>query len=149
MMDYDIQHARTYLYLKQKPLYAFGYGLSYTSFAYSNLAVSSDSLKGDGELSMKVDLKNTGSRSGDEIVQLYVSHIGSKVARPIAELKGFERVGIGAGETKTVTLPLKASDLAYWDDTTKRWTVEADKIELRIGSSSDDIKLRKTVSIAP
>jgi beta-glucosidase len=90
-------------------------------------------------------VKNIGARTGDEVVQLYASHVGSKVARPQQELKGFRRVMIRAGETKTITLPLKASLLAYWHGTAM--TVEKDSVELRVGGSSDAIALRKQIAV--
>jgi len=145
MMDYDIRNGRTYMYLASKPLYAFGYGLSYTKFAYSNLRVSSPHLAKDGTVTVSVDVKNTGSRAGDEVVELYVAHVGSKVARPLEELKGFRRVMIRAGETKTVAIPLPASVLAYWDGSAM--TVENDSVELRVGGSSDTIALRKQIKV--
>jgi beta-glucosidase len=145
MMDYDIRHGRTYLYLKGKPLYAFGYGLSYTKFAYSNLRVSSGHLAKDGSVTVSVDVKNAGARDGDEVVQMYVAHVGSAVARPQQELKGFRRVMLRAGETKTVTLPLNASALAYWDG--KAFAVEKDAVEIRVGGSSDAIALRKQIKV--
>ncbi|MGA7630907.1 MAG: glycoside hydrolase family 3 C-terminal domain-containing protein, partial [Terriglobales bacterium] len=115
MMDYDIRHGRTYMYFRQKPLYPFGYGLSYTTFAYSNLRTSAEQLKHDGEITMSVDVRNVGLRAGDEVVEMYVAHVNSKVERPIEELKGFKRIALEPGETKTVSLPLKASVLAYWN----------------------------------
>jgi beta-glucosidase len=145
MMDYDIRHGRTYMYLGEKPLYAFGYGLSYTQFTYSNLRVGSGRLARDGEVTVSVDVKNTGGRDGDEVVQMYVAHIGSAVARPRQELKGFSRVRVRAGETRTVTLPLKASSLAYWSG--KGFTVESDSVEIRVGGSSDAIALRRQVKV--
>jgi beta-glucosidase len=145
MMDYDIRHGRTYMYLGSKPLYAFGYGLSYTKFAYSNLRVSSVHLAKDSTASVNVDVKNMGTRDGDEVVQLYVAHIGSTVARPQQELKGFRRVTIHAGETRTVTIPLKADSLAYWDG--KDFAVESDNVEIRVGGSSDAIALRKQIKV--
>jgi beta-glucosidase len=147
MMDYDIRHGRTYLYLKQKPLYAFGYGLSYTTFAYSNLKVSAPRLKQDGTEMVSVDVKNTGSRVGDEVVQLYVSHQGSAVARPIEELKGFERVNLKPGEVRTVTMKLPASALAYWDDGSKKMVVEADRLQVSVGGSSDKLPLHTVVQV--
>jgi beta-glucosidase len=145
MMDYDIRNGRTYMYLSSKPLYAFGYGLSYTKFAYSNLRLSSPHLVKDSTVTVSVDVKNTGARDGDEVVQLYVSHIGSKVARPLQELKGFRRVTIRAGDTKTVTIPLPASVLAYWDG--NAMSVENDSVELCVGGSSDAIALRKQIKV--
>jgi beta-glucosidase len=92
-----------------------------------------------------VDVKNTGGRSGDEVVQMYVAHVGSAVSRPQEELKGFRRVTVKAGETKTVSMPLKASALAYWDG--KGFTVEEDAVEIRVGGSSDAIALRRQIKV--
>jgi beta-glucosidase len=145
MMDYDIRHGRTYMYFHDKPLYAFGYGLSYTSFAYSNLRLSSTHLAKDGTVTVSVDVKNTGYRNGDEVVQMYAAHINSSVTRPQQELKGFRRVNIPIGETRTVAIPLKAKDLAYWDG--NEFSVEKDTVEIRVGGSSDAIALRKSISV--
>src|ERR1019366_1848899 len=79
MMDYDIRHGRTYMYFKGEPLYSFGYGLSYTTFRYANLKASSAQVTKDGAITVSVDVTNTGSRSGDDVVQLYVKHHNSKV----------------------------------------------------------------------
>jgi beta-glucosidase len=94
-----------------------------------------------------VDVKNTGARDGDEVVQLYVKHIGSAVDRPAKELRGFKRVPIKAGETKTVTINLPASRLAYWDVAAKKWVVENDQVQLLLGSSSADTKLDRTLPV--
>jgi len=99
----------------------------------------------NGALTVSVNVKNTGARDGDEVVQMYVSHVGSAVSRPQQELKGFGRVTIRAGETKTVTMPLKGSELAYWAG--KRLTVERDRVEIRVGGSSDAIALRKQIEV--
>jgi beta-glucosidase len=147
MMDYDIRHGRTYMYFKGEPLYPFGYGLSYTSFSYANLKASSAELTSDGAITVSVDVMNTGSRTGDEVVQLYVTHLKSKVARPIKELKGFQRVTLKPNETKTVQIPLKTSMLAFWDEKRAQFKVEAEPVKLMIGSSSKDIKLATTVSV--
>jgi beta-glucosidase len=147
MMDYDIRHGRTYMYFKGDPLYPFGYGLSYTTFRYSNLRTSSARMAKDGTMTVSVDVANTGSRMGDEVVQLYVKHLRSRVARPREELKGFRRITLQAGGTKTVDIPLKASDLAYWDESLSGFKVEAEPVEVIIGSSSTDIKARTTVQV--
>jgi beta-glucosidase len=147
MMDYNIRHGRTYLYAKQTPLYAFGYGLSYTTFAYEHLRLSGDSLSTGGTINVKFDVKNTGSRDGDEVVQLYIKHMGSSVDRPQEELKGFSRVHIKAGETVPVTLPLAAENLTYWNDAAKAWTLEADKVQVMVGGSSDKLPLSATVQV--
>jgi beta-glucosidase len=147
MMDYNIRDGRTYMYAKQKPLYAFGFGLSYTSFAYSKLRVSAPMLRDGGTAMVSIDVKNTGPREGDEVVQMYVSHEGSSVARPTEELKGFARVSLKAGETKTVTLPLAAKALAYWDDAKKAFVVEKDRVVVKVGGSSNDLPLKATVQV--
>jgi beta-glucosidase len=147
MMDYNIRDGRTYMYFKSEPLYPFGYGLSYTTFKYSNLRASSSQLAKDGTLTISVDVTNTGSRSGDDVVQMYVKHLGSKVARPREELKGFQRVTVQPGETKTVQIPLKASTLAWWDGKLPGFRVEAEPIRVMIGNSSSDIQLTTEVRV--
>jgi beta-glucosidase len=146
-MDYNIRHGRTYMYMKRKPLYPFGYGLSYTSFKYGPLKTSVDSLSKDGEVTSTVDITNTGTRDGDEVAQMYVQHLGSKVERPIKELKGFERVTIPRGQTRSVTFTLKAKDLAYWDEAGNRWVVEAEPVEIEVGGSSADVRAAKTIRL--
>ncbi|MDD3322104.1 MAG: glycoside hydrolase family 3 C-terminal domain-containing protein [Paludibacter sp.] len=135
MMDYDIRHGRTYQYFKGKPLYPFGFGLSYTTFEYSGLKTSKPTLS--DSILVSIDVKNTGKRDGDEVVQLYVSFPDSKVERPLKQLKGFKRVFIPAGESKTVGIPLKAMDLAYWNVEKHAFTVEKGKVKLMIGGSSE------------
>jgi beta-glucosidase len=147
MMDYDIRKGRTYMYFKGEPLYPFGYGLSYTTFKYSNLRLSSESIPADGQITVSVDIQNTGSISGDEVVQMYVKHLDSKVQRPIKELKGFKRITLLSDETKTVQIPLKAESLAYWDVDKHGFVVEKGKIKIMVGGSSADVKLEKTVDI--
>ena len=149
MLDYNIQDGRTYMYLRHQPLYPFGYGLSYTTFKYSNLKLSSAVLHRGGTLRVSVDVRNTGERGGDEVVQLYVSHLNSSIQRPLEELKGFDRVYIPPGETKTVTFPLSAASLRYWDTSQGHWVLETDKVEIRVGASSADIRARQTVQVAP
>lgn len=149
MMDYDIRHGRTYMYFRPKPLYPFGYGLSYTTFEYSNLSTSSGQMKRNSQIDVSVDIRNSGSRTGDEVVQMYVAHVNSKVERPIQELKGFKRITLRPGEAATVRFPLKASALAYWNNTPGRFEVEPGRIDIRVGSSSADIKLQKLVNVIP
>ncbi len=149
MMDYDIRHGRTYMYFRQKPLYPFGYGLSYATFAYSNLKTSSAQITRDGEITVSVDVRNTGTRAGDEVVQMYVAHANSKVERPIEELKGFRRIALQAGATTTVQFPLKASALAFWNDAKGSFEVEPDRLNVMVGGSSADIRLKQIVNISP
>ena len=148
MMDYDLRHGRTYMYLEDEPLFPFGFGLSYTTFAYTNLKASAPQMRPDGEITVSFDLENTGTRAGDEVVQLYVKHESSKVERPIKELRGFERVTLQPGETKTVQMKLPAESLAYWDETADRFVVEDGPVRLMIGGSSSDVKLEATIIVA-
>jgi beta-glucosidase len=147
MLDYDIRRGRTYMYFQGEPLYPFGYGLSYTTFAYANLRLSTGTLDADQVLTVSVDVTNTGQRSGDEVVQMYVKHLTSAVDRPLQELKGFRRISLEPGETKTVVLSLATSDLAYWNIDEGRFVIERDTIQIRIGRSSADIQLETTVDL--
>jgi beta-glucosidase len=147
MLDYNIRDGRTYMYFKSEPLYPFGFGLSYTTFAYSNLKNSDASISRDGSITVNIDVENTGKRAGDEVVQLYVKHINSQVSRPDKELKGFKRVHLKAGERQTVAIPLAAQRLAYWDISKNDWQVERDSIEIRVGASSTDIRLQNIISV--
>ena len=147
MMDYNIRDGRTYMYFKGQPLYPFGFGLSYTTFKYSGLKTSSPTLAKDGSMTVSVNVKNTGQRVGDEVVQLYVKHEKSALEHPAEELRGFKRVALQPGETKTVEIPLAASSLGYWDANKQSFVVEPGKLELRVGASSADIRLKKTISL--
>ncbi len=151
MLDYDIRHGRTYQYFQGEPQYPFGYGLSYTTFALSALRTSAPTLAPGGEIQVSVELKNTGTRAGDEVVQLYVRHPGSKVPRPHRQLRGFQRVTLAAGASATVELPLRAADLAYWDIARHAWVLEAGPVELLVGTSSAerDLTHRATITVAP
>ena len=147
MMDYNIRDGRTYMYFKGQPLYPFGYGLSYTTFALSNLKPSATHVAADSSMIVNVDVTNTGSADGDEVVQMYVKHLRSKVSRPAIELEGFQRVSLAPGQTKTVTIPLKASQLAYWNEGEKRMDVEKEPVELLVGDSSANLELNTTVQV--
>jgi beta-glucosidase len=147
MMDYNIRHGRTYMYFKEEPLYPFGFGLSYTSFRLSNLKTSAPRLAKDGSLKVSVDVTNTGARAGDEVVQLYVKHPGSKVERPRQQLVGFQRVTVKPGETRTVEIPVAASRLAYWDAKAKALTVESEQISILAGNLSANLALSTNVRV--
>ncbi len=146
-MDYDIRDGETYLYFKGKPLYAFGYGLSYTTFTYEDLTLSSPTMGPDGSVDVTVNVKNTGTRASDDVVEMYVRHLGSKVERPIKEMKGFDRVHLRAGETQNVTMKLKAHDLAYWDTPNHKWKVEKEAVQVMVGGSSDDLPVHANVEV--
>ncbi len=149
MMDYNIRHGRTFMYFKGEPLYPFGYGLSYTTFGYSRLRTSSSRLAQDGTITVSVNVKNTGKRAVEEVVQLYVKHLDSKVERPIKELCGFQRVALKPGETKTVELPLPAKSLAYWEAGRQAMIVEPDRVEISVGGSSVEERLKTRITVQP
>ena len=138
---------RTYRFFKGTPLYPFGHGLSYTTFAYKDLRTSADTLAADGTITVRVDVTNSGKRAGDEVVQLYVQHLGSTVERPIRELKGYKRVALKPGETRMVELPLAAASLAYWDSGGHHWVVEPEAVRIQVGASSADIRLEKPITV--
>ena len=149
MMDYDIRKGRTYMYFKGQALYPFGFGLSYTAFEYGNLRTSADSVRGAGEITVSVDIRNTGKRTGDEVVQMYVKHLDSAVERPIKELRGFLRITLQPGETKTVRMPLRGNELTYWDAAMHSFVVEPGKVAIMVGPSSAEVKLERTVAVTP
>jgi beta-glucosidase len=146
-MDYNIRDGYTYMYFRGQPLYPFGFGLSYTTFRFSSLRTSTATLDADGTMTVSVDVTNTGDRVGDQVAQLYVSWPHPQVVRPREELEGFERVTLNPGETKTVTIPLKASQLAFWDVGTHSFRVLPEPVQLMVGDSSADIALSSTVQL--
>jgi beta-glucosidase len=139
---------RTYRFFRGAPLYPFGFGLSYTTFGYGRLRTSADTLRGSDTVTVSVDVTNTGARAGDEVVQLYVRHLGSKVPRPVHDLRGYRRVTLRPHETRTVRFPLAASDLAYWSTDTHDWATENEPVLLEVGASSADIRLETTITVA-
>lgn len=147
MMDYNIRNGRTYMYFKGEPLYPFGYGLSYTTFAYTNFKLNSKTLKAGGELTLNVDITNTGKVTGDEVVQLYIQHLHSVVERPKKELKAFQRITLKPGEKKTVMLKIKANDVRYWDEGIHQYVLEADQLKVMVGASSADVKFQDVVNV--
>ena len=147
MMDYDIRNGRTYMYAREKPLYPFGYGLSYTKFSYSGITLSSSTLSEGKEVKVSFNISNTGDRDGEEVAQLYVSFSQSKVVRPVKQLKGFKRIMIKKGETQTVELTLSADELAYWDNDKDVYVIEPGTVNIMVGASSDDIRQTKKIQI--
>ncbi len=129
--------------------FPFGHGLSYTTFAYGNLRLSADTLMQDGELEVSVDVTNTGRFGAKEIAQLYVHSAHAGVSRPEQELKGFEKVYLAPGETRTVTFRLCSRDFAYYNTDIHDWYAEGGAYELRVGASSRDIRLTAAVELAP
>ena len=145
--DYEIMKGRTYMYSTKTPLYPFGYGLSYSSFEYSGLKLSKPLITNSGSLTVSVNVKNTGKYDGDEVVQLYIRNIASKQGQPIRALRGFKRVNLKKGESKTVQIPLKSEDLRYFDEAKNSFVVDAGTYEIQIGASSEDIRLKTQLNV--
>ncbi len=129
-----------YVEMSTKPLYPFGYGLSYTQFAYSNLVIADAPATVTGRVTIQADVTNTGTVAGEEVVQLYVHDPYASVTRPVKELKGFRRVALAAGESRTVTFVLPISSLGF-HNVDLNYVVEPGAFEVMVGSSSEDIRL--------
>jgi len=138
LLDYDITHGRTYMYAKAKPIFPFGHGLSYTSFKYSKMKVKKD---GDNYI-VSFNLKNSGSRDGEEVVQLYAKFKNDSASK---RLRGFDRVAVKAGETVPVEIVIPADDLKLWDSDKHEWAFRGKKVKLMVGASSEDIRLKKNL----
>lgn len=146
--QYDITKGFTYMYLNGDPLFAFGHGLSYTQFRYSNLQVSPKEISADGEVTVSVDVENIGERAGDEVVQLYVHDVQCSVKRPVKELRGFERITIKPKDKRTVSFTLKGGQLAFWDEVkTHGFIVESGLFEIMVGRSSADIRANAQLEV--
>lgn len=142
ILDYNIRNGRTYMYDKHKPLFPFGYGLTYTTFEYSGMKTSKPFIKNGETVNVTFSLKNSGNFDSDEVAQLYASFPGSGVERPAKALKGFKRVFVPKGQTVEVTIPLKADDLRYWDNSKNAFVLEKGTVEIAVGTSSADFKLK-------
>ena len=140
MLDYDIRNGRTYMYAKTEPLFPFGFGLSYTTFKYSHMKVK----KVDDNYVVSFDLKNTGSRDGEEVVQLYAKFNGDSASK---RLRGFERVAVKAGETVPVEIVVPAEDLKLWDSGKHAFDFKKGRTKLMVGASSEDIRLKKRIKL--
>jgi beta-glucosidase len=131
-----------------EPRFAFGHGLGYTTFAYDSMTLASDGLADGEPLELRVKLRNTGSRRGKEVVQVYVADLESSATRPPRELKGFAVVRLAAGEAAELLMTLEDRDLAYWDSGRHSWRIEPGRFEIQIGHSSRDIRLRREFELA-
>jgi beta-glucosidase len=123
-----------------QPLFPFGYGLSYTTFGYKNLKLSQAQLSPDGSVTTSVDITNTGKRAGEEVAELYIHDLHPQIDKPVRELKGFSKIALQPGETKTVQFTIYPRDLAYFDTPNHQWKADTGGYEIEIGASSRDIK---------
>jgi beta-glucosidase len=140
---------RGYLFESAEPLYPFGFGLSYTTFELSAPRLSAQSIAPDGSVEVAVDVRNTGSRAGDEVVQLYIRDSVSSATRPVKELRSFERVSLAPGEQRTVTFTLGPEALQFWNADMRR-VVEPGAFEIMTGPNSVDLQaITLTVTAAP
>lgn len=137
--DYDITKGRTYQYFTGKPLYPFGYGLSYTSFVYDNLKV----IDSGDKLNVNFRIKNTGKRDGYEVAQLYVKFPEQDIVTPLKQLKGFKKAFIGKGKNQQISIEVKKEDLRIWDEKNSKFVVPRGNYTFMIGASSEDIRLKQ------
>ena len=135
-----------YVDMPSTPLYEFGYGLSYTTFEYSNLKIIPDKINPAGEAQIILDVKNSGKVKGDEVAQLYINDVISSVSTPVKELRGFTRISLEPGETKTVKFKILPEDLSLFDVNMKE-VVEPGTFEVMVGSSSEDIRLKGKLEV--
>jgi beta-glucosidase len=144
--DYAMSN-RTYRYFTGKPLFAFGHGLSYTSFKYSDARLDSGSVSSGKSVKVTVNVRNTGKRNGDEVVQVYLRHRKPLPGQPQLTLCGFSRVSIPRGTAKRVTVEIPLKQLRYWDVARKQYVVDPGDYELLIGPSSDKLPVRLTMAV--
>ncbi len=144
--DTDVNYTSAYIDLPNSPKYAFGYGLSYTTFAYSNLKFSKKSMQKNGTITVSFDLQNTGKYAGEEVAQLYLRQMVAQPVRPVKELKDFKKVMLQPGETKTITFTIDKEKLAFYNEQLERIT-QPGEFRLMIGSASDDIRLQDSFEL--
>jgi len=128
-----------YLDVSNDPLYPFGYGLSYTTFKYSDISLSSNTITGKGKITASVNVTNTGTRSGKETVQMYIRDVVGSIARPVKELKGFKQITLEPGETKKVSFTISPNDLKFYNSDLK-YVYEPGAFKVFIGTNSSDVK---------
>ena len=137
--DYEVFNGRTYMYFEKKPIYAFGYGLSYTTFNYSNISLDKPVMEKGDTVTVNVDIQNAGKLDGDEVVQLYIHQKSGSLKLPQKQLKAFQRINLKKDETKTVSFKLSRKDLSFWNEKNE-FVLEPGDIQIQIGASSDDIR---------
>ena len=132
MGNYDITKGRTYWFLKSEPLYPFGYGLSYTTFKFTDL-IMPQQIENGKDIDISVKVINTGKRAGDEVAELYVKDVKASVIVPIHKLEGFKRIHLQPGETRTLHFTLTPKQLAYYSSTKNKWVVEPGEFLISVG----------------
>ena len=132
---------------KKRPMFAFGYGLSYTTFAVSNLRIDKREVAADGTVTATVTVKNTGNRAGAEVVQLYVSDLNSAVEMPVKELRAFQKVTLQPGESRDVTMTIGGRAFQYWDEAKGDWTTSHGTRTMLVGTASDYLPLKATFTV--
>jgi len=146
--DYDLSKGRTYLYFEKEPLFAFGHGLSYTHFSFKEMKLNKTKFHSDEIIKLSVSVQNTGNRSGEEIVQVYVKDLFDREEKPLQRLKAFQRVMVSKDQTKQVTLEIPVKDLAFWDTHQKEWKVGKGKYQIKVGNASDAIFLSEEIEVS-
>jgi beta-glucosidase len=146
VMDYHVGY-RHYDKNGITPLFPYGHGLSYTTFQYKHLQVPCSDVTADGVVNVQVDITNTGAVKGDEVAFLFVSYPGSRVRRPVKELRGFHRVTLEPGQTRRITFPIRVADLAYWDTASSGWKVDTGPVQIAVGPSAADLPLTDMVMV--
>jgi beta-glucosidase len=145
--DYSMSN-RTYRYFSGQPLYAFGHGLSYTTFDYKSGKLNSKTIAANSTIKVSFTVKNTGKREGDDVAQVYFRHVNPAVPQPKLALCGFSRVSLKRGASRKITIEVPAERLRYWDTDRKHYVVEAGDYEILVGAASDSIRLKLPLKIA-
>ena len=145
--DYEISKGRTYQYIDKKPLYPFGFGLSYTKFDYTNFYSKKEAYSSKDSVEVMVTIKNSGKYNGDEVVQLYAHQEKAEYKQPVKQLVAFKRVAMKKGESKTINLKFAVDQLRHWDEANKCWKVELGEYKLMIGASAENILLTHAIKL--
>lgn len=145
--EYDISKGFTYMYVKGEPLFAFGHGLSYAQFKYSDLRLSAERIGPGDRITATITIENMGPRAGDEVVQLYSRPLAPRIKRPALQLRAFARTRLNPGEKKSIVFTLPAEKFAYWDEKSHAFAVQTGDYEILVGASSADIRATSVINV--